>query len=64
MKTILVTIIAFMVTFQKPAFALDTDLPGYTYEQAQLGRAVYKQSCELCHGVNLNDGSSPPIQHR
>ena len=61
MKTILVTIIAFMVTFQEPAFALDTDLPGYTYEQAQLGRAVYKQSCELCHGANLNDGSSPPI---
>ena len=61
MKTILVTTLVLMFALQKAAFALDTGLPGYTSEQAQQGKAVYRQSCESCHGVNLNDGSSLPI---
>ena len=61
MKIILVITLAIVFALQIPAFALDTDLPGYTSEQARQGKAVYQQSCELCHGVNLNDGSSPPI---
>ena len=61
MKISLVITPALVFALQTPAFALDTDLPGYTSEQAQQGKAVYQQSCELCHGVNLNDGSSPPI---
>ena len=61
MKIILVITLAFIIAPQKPAFALDTDLPGYTSEQARQGRIVYQRSCELCHGANLTDGSSPPI---
>ena len=61
MKNILVITLAFIIAPQKPVFALDTDLPGYTSEQAQQGKRVYQRSCELCHGANLTDGSSAPI---
>ena len=39
----------------------DSYSPAYTLEQAVQGKTVYKKSCQLCHGQNLNDGSSVPI---
>ena len=30
--------------------------PAFTQEQADRGRAVYRRSCQDCHGANLNDG--------
>lgn len=61
MKHELVLSLVLVVVLQGVAFAQYTDLPNYTAEQAKQGSAVYRQSCELCHGENLNDGSSPPI---
>jgi len=30
--------------------------PAFTQEQADRGHAIYRRSCQDCHGANLNDG--------
>ena len=30
--------------------------PAFTQEQADRGQAIYRRSCQDCHGANLNDG--------
>jgi mono/diheme cytochrome c family protein len=35
--------------------AVDSTL-SYTLSQAELGKELYKKSCQLCHGTNLNNG--------
>ena len=61
MKLTLATAMSLFLAYQSLAFSSDTGLPIYKAEQAKQGKAVYKQSCELCHGEKLNDGSSVPI---
>src|SRR5262249_139675 len=37
--------------------------PSFTTAQADSGKAVYMQSCESCHGPNLDDGPfAPPLK--
>ena len=37
--------------------------PSYTTAQATAGKATYTQSCESCHGANLDDGQfAPPLK--
>jgi mono/diheme cytochrome c family protein len=32
------------------------DAPSFTQEQADAGRAVYRESCQMCHGSTLTNG--------
>jgi alcohol dehydrogenase (cytochrome c) len=37
--------------------------PSFTTAQAESGKAAYEQSCESCHGTNLDDGPfAPPLK--
>ena len=37
--------------------------PSFTTAQAESGKAAYAQSCESCHGANLDDGEfAPPLK--
>ena len=37
--------------------------PSFTTAQAESGKAAYAQSCESCHGANLDDGPfAPPLK--
>ena len=39
-----------------PVPSLASAPPAFTQEQADRGHAIYRRSCQDCHGVNLNDG--------
>ena len=59
-KVLLVVSVLFL-TLKNLVFAFNIDSPIYTLEQATQGEEIYKQSCVLCHGENLNDGSEKAI---
>ena len=56
-------IFLYLSTFCSPASAFTpvAETPPYTADQANSGKSLYQQHCIICHGENLNDGSTPLI---
>ena len=44
-----------LIALASPAL-LAQDLPGFTQEQADAGRAAYRETCQICHGSTLANG--------